>query len=323
MFAAAGKLLSPIACAILLAGAAAALLPGISSAQAPSDTDESAYAPATLAKIMGGAARAQNDEAELTGPGQWFTTTATFTGRKRPISGRYRPILGAWLSSRGEGQDAVEMYFTGELDELEFEQAGKKYRVLAGLPGGLGFDVYPAGQKLTIYLQRVGFASGTPVALMTLAKLPGGASSAVAPATRRMRNARVGEGARRQEVVYRTGSATFTYAGREYTLKLDPAGRHSIAPGLYSYENGVRTALLEYGGTDEQYLLLRLPAGEDATSSIVPYLVLGGRIVPPIDIGSCVNVWSATRMDAFGSVDCTAAPRAVLSKLKFSADPAK
>jgi hypothetical protein len=298
--------------------AVAALLVGVAAAQSPADTDESAYAPATLAKIMGGAARSQNDEAELTGPGQWFTTTATYTGRKRPISGRYRPIIGSWLSSRGEGQDAVEMYFTGELKELEFEQGGKKYWVLAGLPGGLGFDIYPAGQKLTIYLQRVGFASGAPVAVMTLAKLPGGATSAVAPGQRRMRNARLGEGARRQEAVYQSGSVTFTYAGRQYTLPLDPAGRHSIAPGLYSWENGVRTALLEYGGTDEQYLLLRVPVGE-AASDIVPYLVLGGRIVPPIDVSACVAAAQAERARASGTVDCTAAPRAVLSKLEFSA----
>jgi hypothetical protein len=284
-----------------------------------SDTDESAYAPATMSKIMGGAARAQNDEAELGDPGRWFTTTATFTGRKRPISGRYRPIIGAWVSSRGEGQDVVEMYFGGELSELEFEQGGKKYWVLAGLPGGLGFDVYPAGQKLSIYLQRIGFASGTPVAIMTLAKLPGGATSAVATTGRRMRNARMGEGARRQEATFTAGSATFTYAGREYTLPLDVLGRHSIAPGLYAYENGVRTALLEYGAGDDQYLLLRVPVGEDA-SSLVPYLVLGGRIVPQIDVSACtVNVEEAQRSGTSGSVDCAGAPRAVLSKLRFTA----
>jgi hypothetical protein len=284
------------------------------------DTDESAYAPSTLSKIMGGVARAQNDEAELGDPGRWFTTTATFTGRKRPISGRYRPIIGAWVSSRGEGQDVVEMYFGGELSELEFEQGGRKYWVLAGLPGGLGFDVYPAGQKLAIYLQRIGFASGTPVAIMTLAKLPGGATSAVVTTGRRMRNARMGEGARRQEATFRKGSATFTYAGREYTLPLDVLGRHSIAPGLYAYENGVRTALLEYGAGDDQYLLLRVPVGEDA-SGLVPYLVLGGRIVPQIDVSACtVNVEEAQRSGTSGSVDCAGAPRAVLSTLRFTAN---
>jgi hypothetical protein len=314
MFRTAGDLLKWAVVALLFTGIAAAQ----SSSQSANDTDESAYAPATLAKIMGGAAQSQNDEAELTAPGRWFTTTATFTGRRRPISGRFRPIIGSWASSRGDGAEAVEIYFTGELKELEFEQAGKKYWVLAGLPAGLGFDVYPAGQKLTIYLQKIGFASGTPVALMTLAKLPGGAASASVPGTRRMRNARVGEGARRQEAVYKNGSATFVYAGREYTLALDAAGRHSIAPGLYSYENGVRTALLEYGGTDEQYLLLRVPVGE-AASSVLPYLVLGGRIVPPIDVSACDNESDIQRSGASGAVNCGAAPRSVLSKLKFSA----
>jgi hypothetical protein len=289
-------------------------------AQSPPDTDESAYAPSTLAKILGGAARSQNEEAELASPGQWFYTTATFTGRKRPPSGRFRPLVSAWVSGRGEPADMVDMYFGGELPELEFEQNGKRYWVLAGMPGGLGFGAYPGGQKLTIYLQRVGFASGTPVAMLTLAKLPGGATSATVTKGRTLRNARMGEGARRQETTYKTGSAVFTYGGREFTLPLDVTGKHSIAPGLYSYENGVRTALLEYGSTDDQYLLLRVPVDEPA-SSLVPYLVMNGRITPPIDVSSCsMNVEPVTRSAARGEVDCSAVTRAVLTKLRFTAE---
>src|SRR6185312_15144416 len=158
----------------------------------------------------------------------------------------------------------------------------------------------PPGQKLTIYLQRVGFASGTPVAVLTMAKLPGGATTTVVTKGRTLRNARMGEGARRQEAVYRGGTATFTYAGREYSLQLDVTGKHSIAPGLYSYENGVRTALLEYGSKDDQYLLLRVPVDEPA-SSLVPYLVMNGRITPPIDVSSCsMNVEPVTRSAARG-----------------------
>jgi len=288
---------------------------------APSDSDESAYAPSTLARVFGGAARSLNDEAELAAPGEWYTTTASFTGHKRPPSGRNRPIVGGWLSSRGEDASMLEMYFSGDLPELEFEQGGRKYWVLAGMPGGLGFDVYPPGQKLTIYLQRLGFASGSPVVMLTMARLPGGVTSTSAPQGRVMRNARMGEGARRQEGAFRSGAATFTYAGREYSLPLDVSGRHSIAPGMYSYENGVRTALLEYGSGDEQYLLLRVPADEGAGANIVPYLVLNGRIVPPIEVASCVvNVEQVTREAARGGVDCSNVPRAVLSKLRFTAD---
>jgi hypothetical protein len=296
---------------------------GIAAAQSgPSDTDESAYTPSTLAKIMGGAARSQNDEAELASPGQWFSTTATYTGQKRKPSGRYRPLINSWVGSRGQPSDLVDMYFGGELPELQFEQGGKKYWVMAGLPGGLGFDVYPPGQKLSIYLQRVGFASGTPVAVLTLAKLPGGVTSTTVTTGRRMHNTRMGEGARRQEATFKGGSATFTYAGREYSLPLDPSGRHSVTPGFYTYENGVRTALLEYGSGDDRYLLLRVPVAEGAeASSLVPYLVLNGRIVPPIDIGVCsVSVEKVQRSGASGSVDCGDAPRAVLSKLRFNAE---
>jgi len=302
--------------AMLMLGAAVVLAQGN-----PGDTDEAAYVSSTLAKIMGGTARSQNDEAELAGSRDWFQTTATFTGHKRKPSGRLRPIMSAWVSSRGEDQSATEMYFGGELPELEFEQAGKRYWVMAGLPGGLGFDVYPPGQKLTIYLQRVGFSSGAPVAVLTMAKLPGGVTSTTVAKGRTLRNARMGEGARRQEGTYRNGTATFTYAGREYSLPLDVTGKHSIAPGLYSYENGVRTALLEYGGSDAQYLLLRVPVGEGPGAGVVPYLVLNGRIVPPIDLGSCgVHVEEPTRAAARGSIDCSGAERAVLSKMSFTAE---
>ena len=301
--------------------AALVLMSGAAWAQTP-DTDESAYAPSTLAKIMGGAARSQNDEAELVGGSQWFFTTANYTGHKRTPSGRFRPIIGAWLSSRGEDSAMTDMYFGGELPELEFEQAGKRYWIMAGMPGGLGFDVYPPGQKLTIYLQKVGFASGTPVAVLTLAKLPGGATSMTVTRGRTLRNSRMGEGARRQETTFANGSASFTYAGREYTLPLDRAGRHSIAPGLYTYENGVRTALLEFGSGDAEYLLLRVPVADgSAASDVVPYLVLNGRIVPPIDVSICsVNVDQVTRAGTRGSLDCSGAPRAVLTRLSFRAE---
>src|SRR3954462_9896611 len=136
------------------------LLAGVVQAQSADDSDVAAYTPATLATVLGGTARSQNDEAELVGPHEWYSTSATFTGHKRPPSGRYRPLIGAWLSSRGQDESGADTYFGGELPELEFEQGGRRYWVMAGLPGGLGFDVYPPGQKLTIYLQRVGFASG-------------------------------------------------------------------------------------------------------------------------------------------------------------------
>ena len=302
---------------------AALLMSGVGAAQSgPNDTDETAYTPSTLAKIMGGAARSQNDEAELAPPGQWYSTTATFTGQKRQPSSHFRPLISSWMGSRGQSSELVDMYFGGDLPELQFEQGGKKYWLMAGLPGGLGFDVYPPGQKLSIYLQRVGFSSGTPVAVLTLVKLPGGATSTTVPTGRRMRNTRMGEGARRQESTFKTGSATFTYAGREYSLALDVSGRHSVTPGFYSYENGVRTALLEYGSNDDQYLLLRVPVAEGAEgASLVPYLVLNGRIVPPIDIGACtINVEKVQRSGVAGSVDCGGAPRVVFSKLRFTAE---
>ena len=288
----------------------------------PDDADESAYTPSTMAKIMGGTARSQNDEAELGVAGAWFSTTATYTGQKRQPSGRFRPLIGSWVSSRGESGDLTDMYFSGELPELQFEQGGKKYWVMTGLPGGLGFDIYPPGQKLTIYLQRVGFASGVPVAVLRMAKLPGGTTSATVVTGRRLHHARMGEGARRQEAAFKAGSATFRYAGREYTLPLDVTGKHSIAPGLYRYENGVRTALLEYGGSDEQYLLLRVnvPEGGEG-SSVVPYLVLNGRIVPPIDLGPCsVSVEKVDRAGTTGGVDCASVERSVLRTLSFTAN---
>jgi hypothetical protein len=296
---------------------------GVMGQSLPGDVEESSYTPSTLAKILGGAARSQNDEAELAKNGEWFSTTATYTGQKRPPSGRYRPLISHWVGSRGESADAVELYFSGDLPELQFEQGGKKYWVMAGLPGGLGFDVYPPGQKLQIFVQRVGFASGTPVAVLRMAKLPGGATAAVvSKGGRTLHHTRMGEGERRQEATFKNGSATFNYAGREYTLPLDVQGRHSVAPGLYRYANGVRTALLEYGeGDRQQYLLLRVSVPEAGeASNVVPYLVLNGRIVPPIDVGPCsVSVEKVERGGTAGAVDCSTSPRTVLKSLTFTA----
>jgi hypothetical protein len=159
------------------------------------------------------------------------------------------------------------------------------------------------------------------VAVLRMAKLPDGAMSATVSAGRRLHSARMGEGARRQEAAFRNGSATFRYAGREYTLALDVSGKHSIAPGLYRYENGVHTALLEYGGSDDQYLLLRVTVPEGGESSnVVPYLVLNGRIVPPLDVGSCsVNVDKVERAGTNGAVDCNSVERSVLRSLTFTA----
>ncbi len=318
---AAGRAAAGLLAAMLLVPSATLVLSPAWAQSTAEDTNEAAYTPSTLAKILGGTARAQNDEAELSDGGAWFSTTATFTGAKRQPSGRFRPLISSWTGSRGETGDVTDMYFSGELPELQFEQGGKKYWIMTGLPGGLGFDIYPPGQKLTIYLQRVGFASGTPVAVLRMAKLPGGATSATVVTGRRMRNARMGEGERRQEAVFRNGSARFHYAGREYTLPLDATGKHSIAPGLYRYANGVRTALLEYGGTDDQYLLLRVTVPEGTESSnVVPYLVLNGRIVPPIDVSSCsVNVEKVDRGGSSGNVDCGGVQRSVLKGLTFSA----
>lgn len=287
------------------------------------DTNEAAYSPATLAKVFGGAARSQNDEAELAPPGAWYFTTARFTGQKRPASGRQRPLISSWIGSRGEPPDNVDLYFSSDLPELQFEQDGRKYWVMAGLPGGLGFDIYPPGQSLTIYLQRVGFSSGTPVVMLRMARVPAGEGMAAARPSGPPRHTRVGEGARRQEAVYRSGTAKFDYAGREYSLPLDVSGRHSVAPGLYRYENGVRTALLEFGAGDREYLLLRVPVTDvDTPASVVPYLVLGGRIVPPIDVSACeVRIAKVERGGAGGSIDCAAGQRSVLRQLTFDAMP--
>ena len=59
---------------------------------------------------------------------------------------------------------------------------------------------------------------------------------------------------------------------------------------------------------------------EAETPAIVPYLVLDGRIVPPIDLAPCtVSVEPVIRSGARGTVDCSGATRAVLTKLSFEA----
>ena len=189
-----------------------------------SDTDESAYAPATLAKIHGRRRAFAERRGRARATGAVVHHHGNIHRAEAPAVEPFPAVISAWIGSRGCRAISCDMYFGGELPELQFEQGGKKYWVMAGLPGGLGFDVYPAGQKLTIYLQRVGFASGTPVAVLTLAKLPTGVTtSTTVTAGRRMRNTRMGEGARRQEATFKNGhghvhlcgARIFSAAGRQ------------------------------------------------------------------------------------------------------------
>ena len=205
------------------------------------------------------------------------------------------------------------MYFGGELPELEFEQGGRRYWVMAGLPGGLGFDVYPPGQKLTIYLQRVGFASG----------YAGGGADHGETAGRRHLDHRA-HGPRDAQRAHGRGRAPPGSAptgpapppspmpGASIRCRSIVAGRHSIAPGLYSYENGVRTALLEYGGSDAQYLLLRVPVAEGGgrRTSCPTWCSMAASCRPSTLAACSVNVEQVTRAGARGSVDCSGASRA-------------
>ena len=81
-------------------------------------------------------------------------------------------------------------------------------------------------------------------------------------------------------------------------------------------------AYVEFGAGDAQYLLLRVPVAEGAEpASLAPYLVLNGRIVPPIDIGACgLIIEKLGRSGAGGSADCSDASRALLTKLRFTAN---
>jgi hypothetical protein len=60
---------------------------------------------------------------------------------------------------------------------------------------------------------------------------------------------------------------------------------------------------------------------DEPASSLVPYLVMNGRITPPIDVTSCsMNVEPVTRTAARGEIDCSDVTRAVLTKLRFTAE---
>ena len=67
---------------------------------------------------------------------------------------------------------------------------------------------------------------------------------------------------------------------------------------------------------------MRVTAPDGAESAnVVPYLVLNGRIVPPIDLSSCsVSIDRVERAGAAGNVDCGAVERAVLKSVSFTAN---
>ena len=53
---------------------------------------------------------------------------------ERQPSSRFRPLISSWMASCGQSPELVDMFFGGQLPELQFEQGGKKYWLLAGLP---------------------------------------------------------------------------------------------------------------------------------------------------------------------------------------------
>ena len=197
-------------------------------------------------------------------------------------------------------------------------RAARNTGCMAGLPGGLGFEVYPPGQKLTIYLQRVGFRVGH--------------ASRGADAGETCRAA-----SRRTTVPDRPSHAQHAHGrGRA------PAGSHVQewlrhvhlrrsriftaarcgGPSLRDARACIRTRTAcaprcsNTAASDDQYLLLRVPVADgNEAASLVPYLVLNGRIVPPIDIGACaVNVEKVQRAGARPATWTAATRRARCSR---------
>ena len=153
----------------------------------------------------------------------------TMVSHDRHLHGAQAPVIGTLPAHRrlvgeqpgsvaGPGRHAFQRRAAGDRIRTGREEVLDH----GGLPGGLGFDVYPPGQKLTIYLQKMGFASGTPSRCSHLRSC-----RAVSPRPRRRPSgacamrawARARAGRKRRFA----GAATFTYAGREYTLPLDVA----------------------------------------------------------------------------------------------------
>ena len=189
------------------------------------------------------------------------------------------------------------------------------------MPGGLGFDIYPPGQKLTIYLQKVGFASGTPVAVLTMAKLPGGVTSTTVTQGRVMRNARMGEGTRRQEGTFSGGSASSRmpaastrcrWISRD-VIRSRPACTHmktACARRCWNTDQATRSiCCCACPWPRRRGLGHRALSGARRTHRATHR-----------HLGVQVNVEQVARAGTRGSVDCSGAPRAVLTRLRFTAE---
>ena len=154
-----------------------------------------------------------------------------------------------------------------------------------------------------------------------MAKLPGGVTSTTVPARPPHAQRAHGRGRAPPGGDVRIGSATFNYAGREYTLPLDVMGRHSIAPGLvFATRTACARRLLEYGGSDDQYLLLRVTVPEGRGGfrrGALPGAQRPHRAAHRRRQCS-VNVEPVERGGTSGGVDCSSVPRAVLHRSSIS-----
>ena len=182
--------------------------------QAGDRLDLQAYKPVTLEKLFSDAPRSRDAAVELLAADQLARIEATWTGKQRQPNANIAPLLNAW----GESRQRKDGRHLSKFPELEFEEGGKHYWLLAGYPAALSLEGKKAGQRLALLVHRIGFAHGRPVMVILIMATPEQMRAALqAPPPLAPK-----EPARPPVTAYTTGQASFVHAGKPYTLALTP-----------------------------------------------------------------------------------------------------
>jgi hypothetical protein len=210
------------------------LLVGVAFAQSqqskPNDLDLHAYKRVpSLAKLFAANPRHRKAATELAPAGQWFLVEARYTGQRRKCFPAKEPLLTEWAVSRGFPSDL----FDDDYPELEFEEGGKKYWIMVGIPAAFALDSHLKPQKLALFVQRVGFVRGKPFHFITLQGSPEDVARELAKPVPPPPPPKP-EPVITRVAWYGHGEARVTYQGKSYVFPLDTHDSLGRPKGLFS-----------------------------------------------------------------------------------------
>lgn len=198
--------------------------------------DLRAYQPATLASVFAAVPKAPAAAIELPEADELARADATYTGNERRPRPDLYPLIAAWAQQRQLEMSVINESFHER--EVEFEEGSRRYWMLIGYPASFDVRSVKPGQRLALFLHRIGFASGRPVVVVHRMGTPTGvAAELVKPAQPRAVGSDI-------IATYGRGQLRFEYKGKTHVLPVRPS--QGTSDGLKMYA-GREALFLQFG----------------------------------------------------------------------------